>query len=141
VVYAKSSSLTTKRAHLEKKHAPEYLAEIQRRGWENKMPSASLENLKQSRMLAAQRIPFSTKDLAKMIVKLIVAQDLVCFIILVCLNYKFIIYVYSHLISLKAGSSVIYFSFYVKHSMIKIFPTEPSSALSSLKSGLSTGMT
>lgn len=54
------------------------------------MPSASLEKLKQSRMLAAQRIPFSTKDLAKMIVKLIVAQDLVCFIILVCLNYKFI---------------------------------------------------
>jgi hypothetical protein len=95
-VYAKTSSLSTKRAHLEKKHAPEYLAEIQRRGWENKLPSASLAKLKQSRMLAAQRIPFSTKDLAKMIVKLIVAQDLVCFIIIVRLNHKFIISVYSH---------------------------------------------
>ncbi|KAJ7855254.1 hypothetical protein B0H14DRAFT_2579395 [Mycena olivaceomarginata] len=57
-------------------HRTEYLAEIQRRGWENKLPSASLAKLKQSWMLAAQRIPFSTKDLAKMIVKLIVAQDL-----------------------------------------------------------------
>ncbi|KAJ6477730.1 hypothetical protein C8R45DRAFT_934384 [Mycena sanguinolenta] len=76
VVYAKTSSLTTRRAHLEKKHTEEYLTEIQRRGWENKLPSALLDKLKQSRMLAAQCIPFSTQELAKMIVKLIVAHDL-----------------------------------------------------------------
>ncbi|KAJ7827944.1 hypothetical protein B0H14DRAFT_2594899 [Mycena olivaceomarginata] len=46
VVYAKTSSLSTRRAHLEKKHVEEYLAEIQRRGWENKLPSASLDKLK-----------------------------------------------------------------------------------------------
>lgn len=35
---------------------------------------------------------------------------------------------------------MIYFFFYVKRSVTKIFPTEPSFALSSLRSGLSTGM-
>ena len=76
--YAAASSLTTRRTHLGKAHLPEYLALIETCQLPNKLPNFLKQKREEQRARDSARTTFSAKALEDQLLKVIVANDLVC---------------------------------------------------------------
>ena len=77
-MYKGSCSLTTRRGHLENRHLQEYLEVVGKHGWFNTLPKQQISELPKQWAEQLDCMPFSSLELLKQLVKVIVANDLVC---------------------------------------------------------------
>lgn len=81
-VYASGSSLSTRRTHLQSDgHIQTYLDIVTKHGLENKLPTERRRQAEEQRAKDLQRIPFSMKAFSEQLMKVFVANDLVCLVL------------------------------------------------------------
>lgn len=79
-IYGPNTSLSTRRLHLQNApgHPEEYLTAVEQYGFANKLPAELARQVAEDRALSLNRIPFSVNTFTEQLVKVFVANDLVC---------------------------------------------------------------
>jgi hypothetical protein len=78
-IYSPNISLSTRRLHLQNtpRHPEEYLAAVEKYGFENKLPVELAHQVAENRAFSLNRIPFSMNTFTEQLAKVFVANDLV----------------------------------------------------------------
>jgi hypothetical protein len=79
-IYGPNTSLTTRRSHLQNApgHPEAYIAAVEQYGFANRLPAELARQVAENRALSQNRIPFSMNTFTEQLVKVFVANDLVC---------------------------------------------------------------